>query len=163
MIRKGQQVRVVLVGTGPMEAELRRYAKNSGLPATFAGFVNQRRLADFYASADLLVLPSASETWGLVVNEAFACGLPAIVSDRVGCAPDMIRNATGRVFPVGDAERLADIIEQFDGRMHDPSVSSALAEMTDRYSPTRSVEALIEAAEESRRHLNAHTSIVAIP
>ncbi|MFV9507628.1 MAG: glycosyltransferase, partial [Oscillochloridaceae bacterium umkhey_bin13] len=59
-------------------------------------------------AADLLVLPSdGSETWGLVVNEAMACGLPALVSDQVGCAPDLIiPDQTGTTFPHGDVSAL---------------------------------------------------------
>jgi glycosyltransferase involved in cell wall biosynthesis len=62
-----------------------------------------------------LVLPSSfGETWGLVVNEAMASGLPAIVSDRVGCAPDLIQRArTGEVFPCGDVRGLSMIMESF--------------------------------------------------
>src|SRR5207245_7076169 len=64
-----------------------------------------------YAAADCLVLPSASETWGLVVNEALATGLPCVVSSGVGCAPDLIRSArVGRVYPVGDVGALAAAI-----------------------------------------------------
>src|SRR5262249_18458612 len=102
----------------------------------------------FYAAADLLVLPSESESWGLVVNEAFACGLPAIVSDRVGCAPDMIRHdVTGRVVPFGDGQELARAIQDFGTRAGDPAVIEGLADMTERYSPQRSAEAFIAAAE----------------
>jgi glycosyltransferase involved in cell wall biosynthesis len=58
----------------------------------------------------VLVLPSdGGETWGLVVNEAMACGLPAIVSDAVGCAPDLVEDGkTGFTFPLGDCSALAE-------------------------------------------------------
>lgn len=150
LIRSHRAIRVIIVGAGTLEAQLRRQALDFKLPVTFVGFVNQSRLAEFYVGADLLVLPSESETWGLVVNEAFACGLPAIVSDKVGCAPDMIRvDLTGRVVPMGDSQRLASAIEEFSGKIHDRSVTQALAEMTETYSPQRSAEALIAAAEAS--------------
>jgi glycosyltransferase involved in cell wall biosynthesis len=76
---------------------------------TFAGFLNQSEIIDAYAAADCLVLPSDhGETWGLVVNEAFAAGIPAIVSDQVGCHLDLITpNETGLLFPFGDWEELA--------------------------------------------------------
>ena len=77
-------------------------------PASFAGFKNQSELPRYYAAADVLVLPSESETWGLVVNEAMGCGLPAIVSEAVGCVPDLIENGkTGFTFPVADVKVLA--------------------------------------------------------
>ncbi|MBE2223377.1 MAG: glycosyltransferase family 4 protein, partial [Anaerolineae bacterium] len=70
---------------------------------------NQSALSPYYHAADLLVLPSRySETWGLVVNEALHHGLPCVVSDRVGCAPDLIDcGNTGEIFPHDDAEQLA--------------------------------------------------------
>jgi glycosyltransferase involved in cell wall biosynthesis len=85
------------------------------LPVKFAGFLNQSRMASAYVAADALVLPSdGGETWGLVVNEAMACGLPCFVSDRVGCGPDMILpGETGAVFPLGDCEALARLLTQF--------------------------------------------------
>jgi glycosyltransferase involved in cell wall biosynthesis len=150
LVQAGRDIQVVLVGTGPVEAQLRQQASGLQVPATFAGFVNQNRLADYYVAADVLVLPSESETWGLVVNEAFACGLPAIVSDRVGCAPDMIRaGLTGQVVPIGNTKCLADAIDELGSRMNGGAMSHALAEMADRYSPGRSAEMLIAAADAS--------------
>ena len=138
----------MIVGTGPLEAELRRQASHLRIPTIFAGFVNQSHLPEIYAAVELLVLPSDNESWGMVVNEAFACGLPAIVSDRVGCAPDMIREGlTGCVFPMGDSQRLADTIRKFAGMVRDHAVIQALAEVSERYSPRRSAEAIVGAAE----------------
>jgi glycosyltransferase involved in cell wall biosynthesis len=88
---------------------------NHQLPAaSFAGFLNQSELPAAYAAADVLVLPSdGGETWGLVVNEAMASGLPAIVSGAVGCAPDLIdEGKTGFTFPTGNAGALAERLEQ---------------------------------------------------
>jgi glycosyltransferase involved in cell wall biosynthesis len=75
----------------------------------FTGFLNQNAVGDAYAAADCLVLPSTGrETWGLAVNEAMAGGLPAVVSDRVGCQPDLvIEGETGAVFPCTDIDALA--------------------------------------------------------
>jgi glycosyltransferase involved in cell wall biosynthesis len=92
--------------------------------ATFAGFKNQSELPAIYAAADVLVLPSdGGETWGLVVNEAMACGLPAIVSDAAGCAPDLIEDGrTGFTFPMGDVEALVDRlahVREMHMRRHD--------------------------------------------
>ena len=82
------------------------------LPVTFTGFLNQTEIPAAYAAADCLVLPSDHrETWGLVVNEAMACGLPAIVSDQVGCGPDLIEpGQTGAIFPSGNWEALAQTL-----------------------------------------------------
>jgi glycosyltransferase involved in cell wall biosynthesis len=83
------------------------------IKAVFAGFQNQSQLGRFYSAADCLVLPSQGETWGLVVNEALQFGLPAVVSDRVGCWRDLvIPGETGYVFPGGDAAALADCMSR---------------------------------------------------
>src|SRR5207245_7599939 len=75
----------------------------------FLGFVNQRQLPSVYAAADFLVLPSEYEPFGVVVNEAFSCGLPAIVSEACGSAGDLVRNGeTGYVVPVGVVDVLAE-------------------------------------------------------
>jgi glycosyltransferase involved in cell wall biosynthesis len=92
------------------DAESRRVNFESGIarpPASFAGFLNQIEISRAYVAADCLVLPSDhGETWGLVVNEALASGLPCIVSDACGCAEDMI--AREWVFRMGDIMSLAD-------------------------------------------------------
>ena len=79
------------------------------MPVSIDGFLNQTEMPNAYAAADCLVLPSDfGETWGLVVNEAMVCGLPAIVSDRVGCGPDLVQDGvTGAIFPFGDVNELA--------------------------------------------------------
>ena len=124
--RRVPDLHLLFVGSGELGAQLRagcnvvfdaenpvsaRLAPRSMLPsASFAGFLNQTEIARAYAACDVLVLPSGyRETWGLVVNEAMACGKPAIVSNKVGCGPDLVvEGETGRVFPVGDIACLAD-------------------------------------------------------
>jgi glycosyltransferase involved in cell wall biosynthesis len=105
----GEAVEVLVAGAGPLESELHARARALGVPAHFLGFCNQTEMPAAYASSDLLVLPSdGRETWGLVVNEALACGLPILVSDAVGCAPDMAAYlSVGVRFPVGDVNALA--------------------------------------------------------
>lgn len=103
-------IHLLMVGTGPFEEELKSYAHNQDLPVSFAGFLNQTQIPAAYAVAHCLVLPSDfGETWGLVVNEAMACGLPAIVSDRVGCGPDLVEEGkTGFRFAFGQVDKLAE-------------------------------------------------------
>jgi glycosyltransferase involved in cell wall biosynthesis len=83
-----------------------------GPPSTILGFVNQRDLPTVYAAADCLVLPSDyGETWGLVVNEALSSGVPAIVSNRCGCAEDLAAPlGAAHVYPSGDIAALARAI-----------------------------------------------------
>jgi glycosyltransferase involved in cell wall biosynthesis len=106
---EGPAVHLLIVGTGPLEAGLRQSA--AGDPRVhFLGFQNQSRMPVAYRLGDVLALPSRGpgETWGLAVNEAMACGRPAVVTDRVGCAPDLVREGeTGAVVPAGDVGALA--------------------------------------------------------
>ena len=77
------------------------------------GFRNQKEMPRIYSLADVVVLPSETETWGLVVNEAMSCGVPVVVSDKVGCAPDLIvPGVTGYRFPVGRVPALAEAMEK---------------------------------------------------
>ena len=92
---------LVLVGDGPSAAGLRATVKASGYAdeVQFAGLRPSRELPPFYAFAGAFVLPSMREPWGLVVNEAMASGLPVVVSDRCGCAEDLVRHGrNGLVF-----------------------------------------------------------------
>jgi glycosyltransferase involved in cell wall biosynthesis len=123
-------------------------ARAGGVDARFLGFVNQSKLPAVYASSDVVVLPSiATETWGLVVNEAMACGVPAVVSDAVGCGPDLIQpGATGAVSPLGDIPALAAVIDSVLAL--DPGmVRRALAERMEIYSPARAADGVLEAAD----------------
>jgi len=86
---------------------------NSGTkpPASFAGFLNQTEISKAYVAADCLVLPSDyRETWGLVVNEAMASGLPCIISNQCGCAEDLGRYPSNRIFSGGDVRTLLEQI-----------------------------------------------------
>jgi glycosyltransferase involved in cell wall biosynthesis len=106
--------RLVYVGDGPQRRELEAEIVSRGMSdrVTLAGFVNQEMIPQFYAAADCAVLPSDSgETWGLAVNEALASGMPVIVSDMVGCAPDLVSGSEGRVFPFADTAALASAME----------------------------------------------------
>ena len=106
--QRAGNIHLLMVGDGDRRAECEAYAKQHRLPVTFAGFLNQTELPAAYAAADCLVLPSDNgETWGLVVNEAMACGRPAIVSDQVGCSLDLVRpGECGAIFPYGDQQAL---------------------------------------------------------
>jgi len=107
------KLHLLLVGDGRLRSELERQAQDWRSNVHFAGFRNQQEIPAYYAAGSAITLASESETWGLVVNEAMACGLPAIVSDAVGCAPDLIEEAkTGVSFPVGNVDALSDRIAQ---------------------------------------------------
>lgn len=109
------RVCVVFMGGGELEAKLKEYsALTPSIKSCFIGFKNQRELSAYYHAADLLILPSfTGETWGLVVNDALHHGLPCIVSDKTGCAPDLIvPGQTGEIFRTGDAADLCAAISK---------------------------------------------------
>ncbi len=110
--RKTKSVHLLIVGSGEESGQIRDLIERSSIPVSFSGFLNQTEISNAYIAADCLVLPSDhGETWGLVVNEAMASGLPAIVSDRVGCGPDLvIPDHTGLTFEYGDVQDMAQIM-----------------------------------------------------
>jgi glycosyltransferase involved in cell wall biosynthesis len=147
---QGRRVEVAFAGAGEAATRLKGAAAASGIPAVFHGFVNQSELPTVYAAADVIVSPSV-ETWGLVVNEAMACGLPAVVSDAVGCGPDLIEEgATGAVFPLGDTAGFARAIERVLAIEPARSGAAISAKMA-VYSPSRTAEGIITAAAALRR------------
>ncbi len=87
-----QLIGLVFMGEGEARAQLQQQAE-FGSPGMikFAGFVHREQMAAYYALAETLVLPTYTDTWGLVVNEAMACGLPVILSQAAGCAADLVR------------------------------------------------------------------------
>jgi len=106
--RFGSGAALIVAGTGPLADDIRDEARRCDVRLVTAGFRNQSEMVDLYAAADVLILPSASETWGLVVNEALASGVPCVVSAGVAAGIDLIREGqNGHVVPVGDADALA--------------------------------------------------------
>lgn len=103
-----RRVILALIGDGELRGDLRAAAhERLGDRARFPGFVNQSALGAYYAAADIFVLPSEFETWGLVVNEAMQFALPVVASDRCGCVPDLVLSGrTGLVFPAGNRAEL---------------------------------------------------------
>jgi glycosyltransferase involved in cell wall biosynthesis len=101
----------LIIGSGPLQHDLDQLTRSLDAPVAFAGFQNQTDMPRHLAAADALVLPSdGRETWGLVVNEAMACDLPAIVSSAVGCARDLVDDTTGAQYAVGDPSALRSAI-----------------------------------------------------
>ena len=101
-----EKAALVFVGSGEMEDSLCSMAPD----AVFLGFQNQSALPTFYEMADVMVVPSEREPWGLVINEAMACGTAVIASDQVGSAVDLISDSCGRIFPNGDVAALAEAL-----------------------------------------------------
>lgn len=105
---------LVIVGDGGERDALERQAAATGFTSIrFCGFRNQSELPRFFDLANVFVLPSRHEPWGLIVNEVMNAARPAIVSDDVGCGPDLIDNGdNGFVFPVGDVGALTEALRR---------------------------------------------------
>ena len=102
---------LVMVGNGDLGPEVNAIAAADSARFRILPFQNQTRMPVIYRLGDLCVLPSAfGETWGLAVNEALACGRPVLVSDRVGCAVDVVDPSCGRVFSWTDPSSLPKAI-----------------------------------------------------
>lgn len=134
---------LILVGDGPMRRILEAYVLNCKLEKVvhFAGFVQKEGLAPFQAMSDVFVLPSVSEPWGLVVNEAMACGLPVLVSTRCGCFPDIVRDReNGFSFDPTDEHELVDLMFKLsDGRYNLAEMGKASIEIMTQFTPQTSV------------------------
>lgn len=111
---------VLFLGHGELREPLESFARDHRLNVKFAGFVNQSELPKYYAMADVFVLPSLYEPRGAVINEAMACGLPVIVTDRCGSLGDIVlEGENALVYTAGDAAELArdlDLLVEDPGR-----------------------------------------------
>ena len=105
---------LVILGDGEERAALERQAAATGLDSIrFAGFRNQSEMPRFFDLASVFVLPSRDEPWGLIVNEAMNAGRPVIVSDDVGCAPDLVQDGVnGFIYPTSNIEALTQALRR---------------------------------------------------
>lgn len=150
--RPDMKIALVLVGEGPDEPALRNQIAKTGLPLIRGGdpvpdapcavlypFQQIDLTPLFFARAEAFILPSLHEEWGLVVNEAMACGAPTLVSKNAGCASDLVaEGVTGFTFDPKDTNQLGALLEKF---IDDPSLNSkmgnAAAERIRDWSPER--------------------------
>jgi glycosyltransferase involved in cell wall biosynthesis len=108
-----QRTEALLVGDGVLLPELKDLARAKGVKVHFLGFRNQSEMPDLFALADVNVLPSSHDASPLAVYEGMSMGLTSIVSDAVGCGPDLVLDGrTGYVCKVGDVEGLARALEK---------------------------------------------------
>lgn len=105
---------LVIAGSGEEDVNLRSFADALGSQRIrFLGFRNQSQLPALYAASDIFVLPADTEPWGLVINEVMAAGIPVIVSDEIGAAPDLVQGRdTGIIFPCGNLDELTQAMRR---------------------------------------------------
>ena len=125
------EVGLVLVGDGTAKNELmKNAAKIHPGTVVFPGFAQRDQLAAFYALAEALVFPTLSDPWGLVVNEAMACGLPIIATDVAGCTADLVQDGeNGYVIPAANVGKLEEAIAAF---ARDPQLASRMGQHSAR-------------------------------
>jgi len=124
------KVHLLLAGNGINEQSLKSTAAESGVANRihFLDFQNQTFMPVLYQSADLFCLPSVSESWGLSVNEAMACGKAILVSDKVGCAASLVTEGiNGAIFKASD---INSIIEKLQMLTADKKILSACGEQS---------------------------------
>ena len=117
--RRDAPWKLVIVGDGELRSELKEQIDALGVSDGVAlpGFKQYSELPRYYAFAGAFILPSIKDTWGLVVNEAMASGLPVLVSERCGCATDLIKvGENGFIFNPEDVEQLADLMLRISSR-----------------------------------------------
>ncbi|MDJ1168130.1 glycosyltransferase family 4 protein [Roseofilum sp. BLCC_M154] len=142
---------LVMVGDGPLSESLRNQVKQLGIDekVRFIGMVKYSYLPEVYAASDLLVFPSEHEPYGLPVNEAMICGIPVVVSDRIGARYDLVEsNVTGLVYPCGNVDALAAILKDaLNNRDTLKQMGEAARERMETWSPHKNVEGLVQALE----------------
>ena len=141
--RARRGVRLCVAGSGELEAAVSSRAAATGLHLTMMGFQNQSAMPGVYAAADVLILPSdGRETWGLVCNEAIACGRPIVVSDAAGCSPDLGASPVGQVYPVGDIEMAAAALA---AALTKPCTAADFATVSRTHSPAAAAAGVVAA------------------
>jgi glycosyltransferase involved in cell wall biosynthesis len=153
---QGKKIHLLWVGTGELGCGLKHGCQvcfdtesiervhaqtRSGPAASFVGFLNQSEISRAYVAADCLVLPSnASETWGLVVNEAMASSLPCIVSDGCGCVEDLVTPIRADLrYPIADIRALERAMASV---IIDPPSPRLLREHISKYDVSKTIDSV---------------------
>jgi len=146
MREQGLSVHAVFTGSGDCEQDLRKQVADKGLDIEFSGFLEGEALTKRYIAADVFILPSHSEAWGLVVNEAMEAGLPVVISDRVGAQKTLVRNGeNGIIFNTGNAKSLTvAMTELFNSAKIRKAMSKKSLEIIQQHSISSWVDNVVE-------------------
>jgi glycosyltransferase involved in cell wall biosynthesis len=130
---------LVITGSGPQDQKLKTLTKALGLEGnvTFKGWIKTEEMPVYYGLASCVILPSVSEPWGLVVNEAMACSLPVLVSDKCGCQPDLcFRGVNGFPFnPYREEEITNAMVKISTNPEFLPRMGKCSLDIIQRFSP----------------------------
>ncbi len=149
-VRQKTRCALVLVGDGAMRPTLEEYVRKKRIQDVhFLGFRNQSEIPRLYALADVFVLPSSSEPWGLSVNEAMCFALPVILSDQIGAGFDLLQG-NGFRYPWGNIEQLSFYLEQLlQEEELRKQMGARSREIVEDWSIDTCVEAILKAVESS--------------
>lgn len=139
LINKNDNISLLIVGEGKDKTTYMEYCSNNKIKNIyFIGHKNSDILPLYYSIADVFVLPSLSEVWGLVINEALACGIPVITTNNVGASEDLIVDGeNGYVIEANNAEKLSETLESI---IFDDSSLKILGENSRKYIGNFSIE-----------------------
>jgi glycosyltransferase involved in cell wall biosynthesis len=135
LVQKKDNISLIVVGDGPYLQEMKRELRDT--PAVFTGYLEGEELPAVYASCDLFVFPSSTDTFGNVVLEAQASGCPVIVTDSGGPQENLIPGQTGVVIPANDGRALLKGIQRL---LFDPERLTQMGREARRYMEDRSFE-----------------------
>lgn len=136
-----------IAGQGPLESELNHLVRELQAPVVFMGFIGYTDMPGFYGQLDLYWQPSVSESWGLVVNEAMAAGLPVLVSDHCGCARDLVTASTGWIHPVNFDGMTIGLEQALDERTSWPDRGKAARDLIKQWDVSRFADGLLQACQ----------------
>lgn len=149
----------IMVGGGDLQDEVDAIAKSKPQTFKILPFQNQRQMPIVYRLGEVFVMPSShGETWGLAANEALACARPALISDKVGCAADVVDENCGRIFRAGNTAELAAALRDWPKDRTKLEAARHAADAKAReFDISRTESALIDALEYvSRAHGGDH-------
>ena len=162
VVKKYEKAILVIVGDGPQKSFLYKLADSLNITESviFTGSLANLDVNERYIQSTCLVLPSKSEPWGLVVNEALSYGCPVIVSNFCGCAPELVNEGvTGFIYPVNDIHELENsmlkAIEKFQDSI---STAKACIEISSLYTSERAAIQIITGIEKIFKNLIVGTS-----
>ncbi len=138
---------VIILGDGEQKEVLKNLVEDKKIRnVSFQSGVSWQQVPEYLALSDVLVLPSYSEPWGLVVNEAMACGLPVLVSEKCGCAIDLVRNGeNGYTFSPYNKSEMKTLLSKFmDNTQNLQAMGKVSQQIIQEYSPKNVAKEMYE-------------------
>lgn len=131
---------LILLGDGPLKNEVNTFISDNNLQnkILLPGFIQQDEIVKYLVESDVFILPSLSEPWGLVVNEALLCRLPVIVSTKCGCQPELVKEGVnGFSFDPNNQLKLTNLMQGFaNGSYNIKSMREASFAIVTKHSPS---------------------------